>query len=73
MLKTKRDKEDIIIRFSKDLLSSEELEKFLNILEISELAKKNNMTKEQAFRLSEKIKEEWWNKNKDSFLSNSPE
>ena len=68
MLKVARDKEDIIIRFSKNLLSPEEVERFIGRLEWEELARQNKMTEEDAWEISEQIKADWWDKNKDRFL-----
>ena len=70
MLKITRDKEDIIIKFSKNLLTQEQLEKLLDRLETEELAKKNQMTEEDAWEISEQIKADWWEQNKDAFLGN---
>ena len=70
MLTITRDKEDIIIKFSKNLLTQEQLEKLLDRLETEELAKKNKMTEKDAWEISEQIKADWWEQNKDTFLGN---
>jgi hypothetical protein len=44
------------------------LEKFLQMLELEEFASKSKMTENQAWEISEEIKQNWWEKNKDKFL-----
>jgi len=38
-------------------------------LKLESLLEKSQMTEEQAFSLSEEIKENWWNQNKQNILA----
>jgi hypothetical protein len=64
-----QENNDIIIRFSKDLISNNALNKFIEMLRLEELSKQNQMTEQQAFELSEELKENWWNEHKGEILS----
>lgn len=68
MIEIKRENDDIVLRFPKRLVSDAYLEKFIKMLELEEFAAKNKMTEEQAWQISEDIKQSWWEKNKDKFL-----
>jgi hypothetical protein len=70
MIEILREDERFTIRFSKNDLSDELLQELLRKLEIEQLLSENRMTPEQAWQLSEEIKEDWWKKNKASILKN---
>jgi hypothetical protein len=57
-----------IIKFPKQLMSSTYVQEFLERLRIEAMMEKSQLTEEQAWELSEKIKQEWWQKNKKKFL-----
>lgn len=65
MIEIKRENDDIVVRFPKDLITNDELERFLARLRIEEFAQKSKMTEEQAWELSEEIKQKWWDENKE--------
>jgi hypothetical protein len=56
------------LSFSKDLLSSPEIIKLLETLRIKELISKSQLTAEEADRLDDEIKQNWWLANKERFL-----
>lgn len=60
--------EDVILKFPKQLVSSTFLQDFLQKLRLETIAMKSQLTEEQAWKLSEEIKQEWWQKNRDPFL-----
>ena len=60
--------EDVILKFPKQLVSSTFLQDFLQKLRLETIAMKSQLTEEQAWRLSEEIKQEWWQKNRETFL-----
>ena len=68
MIDIKTDDKDVTIRFPKDLISENCLERLLERLEVEALASKNKMTEEQAWELSEEIKQSWWKNNEASIL-----
>ena len=69
MIDVKINNDNILIQIPKNLISNSYLEKFLARLEVEEIAEKNAMTDEQAWNLSEEVKENWYKKNEKK-LSN---
>ena len=69
MIDVKVNKDNILIQIPKNMISNSYLEKFLERLEIEEIAEKNSMTEEQAWNLSEEIKENWYKKNEQKLSS----
>jgi len=59
---------DLILSFPKDLISSKYISRFIERLEMEKIAQKSLLSEENAWRLSEEIKESWWNRNRDRFL-----
>ena len=57
-----------ILKFPKQLMSSPYVQEFLERLRIEAIMDKSQLTEEQAWELSEKIKKEWWQRNKKKFL-----
>jgi hypothetical protein len=56
------------LTFSKELLSSPEIVRFIEILRIKELLSNSQVNEETALKLDDELKENWWQKNKDTFL-----
>ncbi len=56
------------LTFSKELLSSPEIVRFIEILRIKELLSNSQVSEEAALQLDDELKENWWQKNKDTFL-----
>ena len=50
------------------LIESNLVQKFLRYLEFQEIVKDSQMNENESWKLSEEIKQEWWDKNKDWFL-----
>lgn len=57
-----------ILKFPKQLMSSAYVQEFLERLRLEAIMDKSQLTEQQAWELSEKIKQEWWQKNKKKFL-----
>lgn len=57
-----------LLTIDQDLASEAYLRQFLALLEFRALAKKNQMTREQAEELSEELKEDWWQAHQHRFL-----
>lgn len=49
-------------------MSSAYVQEFLERLRIEAIMEKSQLTEQQAWELSEKIKQDWWQKNKKKFL-----
>jgi len=60
--------DDAILKFPKQLVSSGYVQEFLERLRLEAIVEKSQLTEEQAWELSEEIKENWWQKNKEKFL-----
>lgn len=69
MIDVKVNNDNILIQIPKNMISNSYLEKFLERLEIEEIAEKNSMSEEQAWNLSEEIKENWYKKNEKKLSS----
>lgn len=52
----------------KELIENKLVQKLMFLIRFNELIKGNAMTEKQATELSETIKEQWWQENKDWFL-----
>jgi len=68
MIKIQRENDLFTISFLKSDIAGEFLENLLKKLEIERLLAKNRMTEEQAWELSEEIKENWWKDNQEHIL-----
>jgi hypothetical protein len=56
------------LSFSKELLSSPELVRFIETLRIKELLSKSQLSAEDVIRLDDELKDNWWEDNKERFL-----
>jgi hypothetical protein len=56
------------LTFSKELLSSPEIARFIETLRIKDLLSNSQVSTEDVMRLDDELKENWWQKNKDTFL-----
>ena len=56
------------LTFSKELLSSPEIARFIETLRIKDLLSNSQVSAEDVMRLDDELKENWWQKNKDTFL-----
>ena len=69
MLSCQTTNEIVNLTFSKEFLSVPELIRFIEILRIKELISKSQVTQDDIIKLDEDLKANWWNKNKDRFLT----
>ncbi len=59
---------DVVIKFPKQFVSSDYVQNFLERLRLETIAQKSQLLEEQAWELSEEVKQQWWEKNKEIFL-----
>lgn len=59
--------DEAILKFPKQLVSSDYVQEFLGRLRLEATVEKSQLTEEQAWELSEEIKQAWWEKNKDVY------
>lgn len=69
MLNYQTTENTVNLSFSKDYLSSHELARLIETLRVKELLQQSQMTTEEAERLGEEMKENWWQKNQSRFLA----
>jgi hypothetical protein len=62
------DKQDIIVRFNRELMDRDTLSRFLDYLELETIRKRSNLTVEQAAALAEEIDRDVWSKIKQKFV-----
>ncbi|MEH2222254.1 hypothetical protein [Nostoc sp.] len=62
------DKQDIIIKFNRNILDLESLTKFLEYLELETIRKRSNLTQEQATTLADEIDSDVWLEIKHKFV-----
>lgn len=62
------ENKDIVIRFSKDLVSKETLMRLLDYIELESLRKRSSLTKEDVEVLADEINQAAWAKIKHQFL-----
>ncbi|MBN2541887.1 hypothetical protein JXI42_03395 [bacterium] len=63
------EKDLAVLKFPKQLVASEYVQQFLERLRLEAIIEKSKMTEKQAWELSEQIKEEWWQNNRDKFIN----
>ena len=68
MLEINKEGDVFTLKFTRDDISEDFLRRLLTKFKVEKLLEKSKMTKEQAWELSEEIKENWWNQNKDWIL-----
>ncbi len=61
-------KDEAILKFPKQFASADYVQQFLERLRLEAISEKSELTEEQAWELSEQLKQEWWNNNKDGIL-----
>ncbi len=62
------EKDEAILKFPKQLVASDYVQKFLERLRIEAIVEKSKLTEDMAWKLSEELKKEWWQKNKEKLL-----
>jgi hypothetical protein len=64
------EKTDAAVRVTipKDAVPPKRLNRFLDWLRLEEIAQRSRLTEEEADRIADQIKSEWWAANKDRFI-----
>ena len=58
-----------VLTIPKALISDKEIQKIMDLLKFYELVEESTMTEKKAWLLSEDIKEQWWQQNKDRIMA----
>lgn len=68
MLKVQTTQKTITLSFDKNFLPPDVLSNLIENLQMKELVAKSQLTEQQAFILSEELKDNWWKNNRDKIL-----
>ena len=61
--------DEVILKFPKKLVSSGYVQDFLERLRLEAIVEKSQLSDEEAWKLSEEIKQKWWEENKDNLFT----
>ena len=59
---------DVRVTIPKDAVPPKRLNAFLDWLRLEEIVQRSRLTEEEADRIADDIKADWWAANKDSFI-----
>ena len=62
------EEDEAILKFPKQFVSTDYVQQFLERLRLEAIVEKSKLTEKQAWELSEQLKQEWWQKNKEKLL-----
>ena len=68
MINAASSEKEIIITFHKEMMYAKFVQDFLKRIETENILQKSCLSEENAQNLAEELKEEWWQKNRDSIL-----
>ncbi len=68
MIKIENKNNEILLSFPQHLISSQYLQSVIERLEMEAVVQKSSMSETDAWNLSEELKSNWWEKNRDNIL-----
>lgn len=68
MIALSQNEKEVIVSFPKELIDLESVKKFIERIELEELAKKSELNIQNIDELSSEINSKWWNKNGENWL-----
>ena len=68
MVTLKYKDKDAVLTFPKQLVSKEYVQEFIERLNVEIVLKKSSMQEKDLIELSERVKADWWKKNKQRLL-----
>ena len=68
MITVEKTDKDVRVTIPKDAVPPKQLNAFLDWLRLEEIAQRSRVTEEEADRIADEIKAEWWAANKDKFI-----
>lgn len=68
MISIKYENEDAVLIFPKRLVSNDYVQNFIERLNVETIIQKSRLTEKEIMELSEKIKKDWWKKNRGRFI-----
>ncbi len=61
--------DNVNIEFSRNLISDNDLMEMIERIKVKHLISKSKLTEEDAIKLDEELKTNWWENNKEKFLA----
>jgi retron-type reverse transcriptase len=61
--------QDWVLTIPKAMISEKEIQKIVDLLNFHDLVKDSTMTERDAWQLSEDLKADWWQVNKDRIMA----
>ena len=68
MITVEKTDVDVRVTIPKDAVPPKQLNAFLDWLRLEEITQRSRLTEEDASRIAEEMKAEWWAANKDRFI-----
>lgn len=68
MLKVQVTDDNVNVVFSRNLLNDKELMDFIEKVKVKSLISQSQLTEEDAQKLDNELKSNWWKKNRERFL-----
>jgi hypothetical protein len=68
MITVEKTDTDVRMTIPKDAVPPKQLNALLNWLRLEEIAQRSGLTEEEADRIADEIKAEWWATNKEKFI-----
>lgn len=69
MLNVQVSEDNVNIVFSRDLINDKDLMEFIEKVKVKNLISKSELSEEDALKLDKELKSNWWQKNRENFLS----
>ena len=71
MITVEQTEKDLRVTIPRDAVPPNRLNAFLDWLRLEEIAQRSRLTEEEANRIANDIKAQWWAANKDRFIPSS--
>lgn len=68
MIVVEKTETDVRVTIPKNAVPPKQLNAFLDWLRLEEIAHRSGLTQEEADRIAEEVKAEWWAANKQKFI-----
>jgi hypothetical protein len=68
MITVEQTETDVRVTIPKDAVPPKQLNAFLNWLRLEEIVQRSHLTEEDADRIADDIKAQWWAANKEKFI-----
>jgi hypothetical protein len=73
MIAVKAEKDHLEVSISTAGMTPEEISEFVSWLRVESILQRSKLTEEEAWKLSEEVKADWWQANEHRFRPQGPE